>query len=293
MALCFAFGKKERKGTGSDIFAIEYINYKILHKPSDSIDIVADMFFPNPEDKETTYYFIHRSNLALKPVLSETILSDNNFYSAFLKRVYAPSLGCRVEESGRIIGLIPYGINEINLRDADRYSGLLSRIDPADIIPVPYTLYKIDIPPKACGFIRVEASLEKEVFNILTQEGSIFDVYGGWTLIDEITRKDIIQLTVNSDEQKAHHYKHIYEDFVNCLIVPARYDIVLASAPGTYSMEYHPRTSDLFLGCEDKKFNDRIITWYWSLSPSFLVSPYLKGPRLDVEVKTTKTPLKV
>jgi hypothetical protein len=291
MSLCFAFGKKDRTTFSSDIFTIEYINYKILHDQSDSIDIAADMFFPNSDDRQAIYYFLHRGNLDFKPAFLEKVLAQESFFTSFLKRMYAPSLGCRVEDSGRIIGMVSPNIREINLTDIEMYAKTTSRVDEKDISPIPYNMHEITVPPKSCGYLRIYDTLAGEEFHKLTYGGKCLDVCGGWTLLDIIQREDINPIKVREDkDSKIKKYCQLFNFFFQNAIVPARYDIVLSTAPDTYAIKCHPRTSDLLLGCEDKMFCEKQITWYWSLSPaSFLVTSYLKGPNLSVGAKTTKS----
>jgi hypothetical protein len=295
MSLCFAFARKDATKRAPAVYAVEYITYNILHKRSDSIDIVADLFFPNSEDEVVTYYFLHRGDIDFKAASLEEILSHNNFNTAFLRRAYAPSLGCRIEDSGRIIGLGPQGTVEANLKDVARYTTSFVRVDSRQFQPTPFSLYELTVPPNECSYLRIVATIKGDVFRHLTKDGKCLDIYGGFTLMNTIYDEDIRTLLMGEDvKQQATEYDKLYKEFFKRFITPMRYDMVLTCSPQTYAMNYQPRTSDLFLGCEDTKFYNKIITWYWSLSPSFMVTPlpenpsFIKGPCLSVDAKEVK-----
>ena len=147
-------------------------------------------------------------------------------------------------------------------------------------------MYRISIPPKTYGFLRVKAKITGETLSRLITEkdpfteailGSNYDVYGGDILNTRITR-DL------STAYVGHEYAAYRKRFVNFLanqhLAPFRYDILLCSREGAKTMRASPSSHDLSRKPQ-VTIAGRTVDWFWSDSGRFYLDNK-SGPYVEV-----------
>lgn len=294
MTMCIAVGGSRQGGIQSDIFIIEYVEYDISYTESDTISLTSDMFFPNRMKEKQTFSFIHGGDVDFKAVEAREIFSANDFHTAFLRHLYAPSIEARLSRDGCLDGLSPPGVKAADLSRTENYFKTLQKQETKIDGSILFALYTVTVPPQECGYVRVRTVIRGEVLNWVTKGKTCFDVYGGGALIarlrDEIRciRSGLTSSQIPSDENKS---SNCFDDFVRgSYIVPARYDIVLSCTQKSLPMRFDRRTADLFIGWAGLQFREKEITWYWSSSPTFRVLSYPQdpplpdGPYIDVDL---------
>jgi len=293
MDLCFALGIENRNPLvrrASSIYVVEYIKYDIRGEDTDSIEIVGDLFLPNPERERRKFSFIHPSNIRFKALRAKEILAQNDFCTNFLEKLYAPSLNCKFDRStGQLVGIGQPDVGNVDIHTTDGYCDSLSRRDGGEEGNIPFTLYDVEIPGKTFGFIRVQGSVEGETLNRLSKGKTYFDIYGGEILLNQIRSVDIPVWATSDKAQigpnNTMDYKSTLHDFIeNAYVEPERYDIVLRSSPGTRLVRARRLSRDLFLGCEEYLFQGSQIDWYWSQSAHFYACSYPNGLHVGVEL---------
>jgi len=287
MNTCFAFGIKGRPPaakTASGIRGIEYLNYNVRGEATDHIRVLGDFFFPNTESQEREYFFLHAGDVAFELPDDRELSEEGNFFLSFLAKLYAPSLGCRLDKAGRLIGLCDAGMAVTDIRKPAEYRRTLHRLDLPGNNWAPFSLYGVVVPPRTLGFVRVVGTVQDRTLATLTKNGESFDIYGGEILVDKI-RSDYVPLWPGSENEPRNKYAELLEDFLGeSYVEPARYDMVLWSSPGTRPVKSRERTPDLSVGCKTRNFGDRLIDWYWSCSALFYVDGWQNGLHVNVDL---------
>lgn len=293
MGQCFAVGIQRREPSvrrSSGVHVIEYFKYGIRHEDTDSIEVVGDFFLPNTGKNKRIFSFVHAGDISFEALPADEILARNDFYTAFLEKSYAASVGGRFDRrEGRLHGLPPSNIGPVDLRDADDYRATLSRRDADGGSGAPFTLYDVEIPGHTFGFVRVRGTIEGETLNRLTKGKTQFDIYGGEVLLDRIRTEFIPQVSSGdtiAEGRGRDDYRAVFDDFAeNSYVEPVRYDIVLRSASGTRVVKTQRLSRDLAFGSEGGTLRGEKIYWYWSQSALFYVSSYPNGLRVGVELE--------
>lgn len=298
MNLCFAIGIKNRNPVmrrASGIHVVEYIEYRIRGEDTDSIEIVGDLFLPNPEKENRIFSFVHPGDVRFEALRAKEILAPNDFCTVFLGKLYAPSLNCKFDRSaGRLLSLGPSDLDAVDIYTTDSYCSSLSQQDRGKERNIPFTLYDVEIPGKMFGFIRLHGSVKGEMLNRLSNNKTYFDVYGGEILLNWIQSVDIPAWETSCKDHVGLNdsidYKPTLDDFVeNAYVEPDRYDIVLWNSPGTRSVKARRLSRDLFLGCEGYLLQGRRIDWYWSRSARFYACSYPNGLHVGVDLAELST----
>jgi len=294
MSQCISVGIQGRQPSerrASGIHVIEHITYGIRNEEMDVIELVADLFLPNCDSNDRIFSFIHVGNIGFKALPAKEIFSHKNFFTSFLEKRYAPSLGGRFErKEGHIYGFPRHDIEPVDIRGTDKYCTTLSCRKGNKTSYTPFTLCKVQIPGRTFGFVRVSGTIVGETLNILTKGKTLFDVYGGEVLLNRIRTEHMHNEPYRDAKGEfgdKDEYKNLFNDFVeNYYVEPDRYDIVLRSLPGTRLVKTRRLSRDLFLGCEGGILHREQIDWYWSRSAQFYVSSYPNGLRVGVELET-------
>ena len=283
MSFCFAFGEDNPVCKISQIYAIEYIEYRFKEKPQDTVlKISGDFFFPNFTKEVKRYYFMHRGDMKFVQRKGSEV-TENGLYTDFLRLLYAPSLSATLsgdeemeEEKKHVLsGLYPYDgkCNSISLKDASMFK--MKQIDTKiDGVPL-LSFYSVEVPPENCAFVRVEAYLEKEGLGWLTNNFTKFEIYGGDILLSSVEELDLNpQRNIFKSDQEGYNQVlariGTFKRSEN--VYPARYDIVLWPKKDSSSFRSQSTTDTLIREYNGIPFGDITeLTWYRTSSPTFNV----------------------
>jgi hypothetical protein len=113
-------------------------------------------------------------------------------------------------------------------------------------------------------------------------------VFGGQILIRTIEEEDIQGPDPAQGLSKPPYdpqpYRKLLDDFkAQYMTDPDTYHIIVDTISGKRHLIVSPLTHDLYLGCQDRKFDERLITHYWSKSALFSANSRLNGPMMMVE----------
>jgi len=298
MGLCFAVGIGSsnpliRRASG--IYVVEYIGYSIRGDDTDSIEIVGDLFLPNPDKEDRRFSIIHPGDIHFEVLRAEKILAKEEFHTVFLEKLYSPALNCKFDRNtGRLLGLGPPDLGPVEIYKADSYSGSLSRQNRDEEGNAPFTLLDIQVPGKVFGFIRLRTFIKGETLNRLSKNKTYFDVYGGEILLNRIKSLDIPawknSRTAHIDAIRTIDYESTLQEFIgNAYVEPERYDVVLWSSQGSRPIKARRLSRDLFMGCEEYLLQGRKIDWYWSRSAHFYACSYPNGLHVGIDFTESRT----
>ena len=278
---CFACASEYQNG--SPILRvkqiIEYIEYNFNSR---NVTAWGDFFVENITDIEAPLKIIHPKNFEMSDVSLDWFKDElqtkiiQELYGAYKLSIHPSDRSIYLSDPQRK-QKVSYYVLESDVK----------RVTPPteDVHELPFTMYETTtIPSYTKQVIRIQACKIKNNPYEANDNTNSFHIYGGQRLLEQL-QENLKYTSYDFDLEYLTIFESLLKQFQQEYIVPSRHDVITWEATGKHKLNTDAKTNDLFLGCTNKPFEKKLITWYWSESSLFFINSKRNGLNLEVLIK--------